>query len=102
MSDNDFREQLFLAHLRAGDPANAEYVQEQAELCCKAWGHDYRETSASTLLTRVLELDYLVPNEDVRERLEGQRIAQTVGGTPVVSNLSCNRCGHKHHPTEKR
>jgi hypothetical protein len=88
---NDFREQLFLVHLQnllqhgeIDSPALVEYVHEQAEECCKGWGHDYER------------------HEPGMRGWEQQRVAQTIGGTPIVSNLTCRRCGHEYHPTEKR
>lgn len=74
----DFREQLFLVHLRIGEPAAPEYVQEQAEQCCKVWGHDY-----------------------VHGGFVLSPLPQTIGGTPVVSDLQCRRCGQKRHPSKR-
>jgi hypothetical protein len=79
----DFREQLFLAHLQTGVPAvRPKYVQEQAEECCEAWGHDYVRADAG-------HFGMLPP------------LPQTIGGTPVVSDFKCRRCGRERHPAEK-
>lgn len=81
MTTTDFREKLFLTHLMTEQPASAEFVQVQAEECCKVWGHDY-----------------------VEDAWKGGYPAspQTIGGTPVVSNAKCRRCGRERHPTESR
>jgi hypothetical protein len=84
---NDFREKLFLAHLATDRPASAVYVQGQAEECCKAWGHDYESREPGM--------------RDWLDQRVAQSFARTLGGTPIVSNLTCRRCGHEHHPAEK-
>lgn len=80
---NDFREQLFLAYLKIGKSVDAEFVQGQAEQCCRDWGHDYNASFESP------------------RRWELSPIPQTIGGTPVVSDLKCRRCGHTRHPKER-
>ncbi len=76
----DFREKLFLTHLMSDQPASAEHVQQQAELCCKTWGHDYVHAGHAGMLPP---------------------LPQTIGGTPVVSDFKCRRCGRERHPAEK-
>jgi hypothetical protein len=70
----DFREQLYMAHLQIGKPAAAESVQSEADECCSAWGHDYIHSGWSSLPSHA-------------------RGPETVGGTPIVSNAKCRRCG---------
>ncbi len=93
---SDFREQLYLNHLRVAGPSNiddveregratlAKWVQGEAEACCAAWGHEYAQY-------RTFE-----------HPLTGAGYPQTLGGTPVVTNDLCRRCGHPRKPGESK
>jgi hypothetical protein len=82
----DFREQLFLVQLQIGKPSNPIDVQALAEECCKVWGHDYVHVGHQGFLPSP---QAYFPHP------------QTIGGTPVVTDHKCRRCGHERHPTEK-
>jgi hypothetical protein len=58
-------------------------VQEEATACCEIWGHDFDKA------------------EEVMSAM-AQLVPQTVGGTPVISNRRCSRCGHVPKPGELR
>lgn len=79
---SDFREMIFLTRLQMENPSNPLDVQSLAEECCKAWGHDYVHAGHQGFLPQL-------------------QTPQTIGGTPVVTNHKCRRCGHDRHPTEK-
>jgi hypothetical protein len=83
----NFREQLFLAYFASGKHVTPEYVQEEAESCCKVWSHDY------------VHADFY-GREDHLPQLAKVLLPQTIGGTPVVTDYKCRRCGHERHPSE--
>lgn len=85
-----FREELYLQMRKVvlTDQAPtvaemAEQVQAEASTCCAAWGHEF--DVASDLMSKMVEI-----------------VPQTQGGTPVVSNRKCSRCGHVPKPGELR
>jgi hypothetical protein len=85
-----FREELYLQLRKVVLADNAptvsdiaEQVQAEASSCCLVWGHEF--DIASDLMSKMAEI-----------------VPQTQGGTPVVSNRKCSRCGHVPKPGELR
>ena len=85
-----FREELYLQMRKAvlTDDAPtvrdiAEQVQAESSSCCLVWGHEF--DVASDMMSTMAAI-----------------IPQTQGGTPVVSNRKCSRCGHVPKPGELR
>jgi hypothetical protein len=85
-----FREELYLqmrkevlANQALGVAEMAEQVQAEASSCCAVWGHEF--DVASDMMSTMAAI-----------------IPQTQGGTPVISNRKCSRCGHVPKPGELR